>query len=409
MWPAFSSRVSSIVRTWSAPCHGCSARMSCRWGSAPAKLPRAASPVQTDNVAYSLRSGRASRAKPMTPSVTRSCLRTALAPRNKRQVERRLRGGADAGQRIHDPARVTWSTAMATSRCSVLKRALWVGGRRTRDGADASDGTRSGASQRTSACSTVVSGGEPQDRLGEWCWVEAEGEVPLAWKAVQLSSRQQFGYFVRSRGTLRRPSSLRRGRASVCPAGRRVEPIDRLEPGPQFTRDEADALSEPLPDRFDRSQHVCLVSVTPMAGKRISSARPGLRHRAPPAPDRSGSGRGVRSGGAARRAPAMTAAAPRRRPGCCRWRRPSVRQDGLRRPRRREPLARLRLHARARSRGHRHCRLAHGGSRPTPHGAGQARLRSGRRCRGRRWRRGRARVAIRGRCSGRPTWCRQQT
>ena len=177
-----------------------SVRMSCRWGSAPAKLPRASSPVQTDNVAYSLRSGRASRAKPMTPSVTRSCLRTALAPRYKRQVERRLRGGMlDASTRysrsrsggvVHRHGDFTmlpseastvgwWSTS--STRCGWFRRYAV------------------GCSPRTSACSTVVSGGELQDRLGEWCWVEAEGEVPLAWKAVELSSRQQFGYFVRSR------------------------------------------------------------------------------------------------------------------------------------------------------------------------------------------------------------------
>jgi hypothetical protein len=66
---------------------------SSRCGSAPAKAARVASSRHTDSVAYCLRSGRASNANPTTPSVLRNCLRTALAPRNSRHVERRLSGG----------------------------------------------------------------------------------------------------------------------------------------------------------------------------------------------------------------------------------------------------------------------------------------------------------------------------
>jgi len=67
--------------------------MSSRCGVPDANAARAASSTQTDKVAYCFLRGRARRENPTTPSEPSSCFRTALAPRNRRRVEEKRRGG----------------------------------------------------------------------------------------------------------------------------------------------------------------------------------------------------------------------------------------------------------------------------------------------------------------------------
>lgn len=83
--------------------------MSSVWGLACTNASRAAWSVHTDRVAYCLRGGRASNENPTIPAVEASCLRTALAPRNIRQVDRRLLVGmAEANTRYSFSGSSSW-------------------------------------------------------------------------------------------------------------------------------------------------------------------------------------------------------------------------------------------------------------------------------------------------------------
>ena len=100
-----------------SPISGVSATTSWSWGWARAKSSSAAASRQTDNVAYRLRNGSASIAKPITPLVLSSCRRTAREPRKSFHVERMLLGGMlDASTRYSAPG----------SRALIVFEALWT-------------------------------------------------------------------------------------------------------------------------------------------------------------------------------------------------------------------------------------------------------------------------------------------